>query len=259
MRYIIELSYNGSEFHGWQIQPHDRSVQQTLEEALSMLLKSEIHLTGAGRTDTSVNALKYLAHFDSDTAFDSKYICYKLNAILPQTIVIHSIKNVADDFHIRFDTKSRKYTYYIHRMKDPFMTSFSYLCAYPELDFEKMNKAASYLIGTHNFSCFEKLGADNKTSICSVKSAFWSSYTPSLSAWSSEDYYWKFTIEADRFLRNMVRAIVGTLLEVGRGKRSLEDFASLILPQDAIKQNNRSKSGESVPGHALFLDKISYL
>lgn len=319
MRYIIKLSYDGSAFHGWQIQPSDNSVQETLEKALSMLLRSGIKLTGAGRTDTGVNATGYIAHFDYTGTIDRRWVNYKLNAILPDTIVVHSVDLAGEDFHSRFDAKSRKYTYYLHRVKDPFLVHYSYLCSYPELDFELMNRAAELLLGYHDFSCFEKIGADNKTSICTVNFARWEPYQPTVCAWAqkpssdelllqgsssrhyeecndeqsrNDAYYWKFTISADRFLRNMVRCIVGTLLEVGRGKRSIENFASLILKPlasqavsssqassslracEAIASNSeitsvvaltrndggkrRSLAGESVPGHALFLDNIEY-
>lgn len=239
MRYIIELSYNGASFHGWQIQPSASSVQETLSAALSTLLRTEIALTGAGRTDTGVNAIAYIAHFDAETIADAAALCYKLNAILPKSIVVHSIYEASEEFHARFDASKREYTYFLHRVKDPFLVNFSYLCQYPVLDFELMNKAASFLIGKHDFSCFEKTGADNKTSICTVSEAHWSSYEPCPAAWPSksgngEARYWKFTISADRFLRNMVRAVVGTLLEVGRGKRSIESFAELVGEVDNI-------------------------
>ncbi len=267
MRYLIKLSYDGSQFHGWQIQPSAPSVQQAIEEALVTLLRHEIKLTGAGRTDTGVNACSYVAHFDAPEEVDRKQLCHKLNAILPNSIVIHSIEAASDVFHARFDANKREYTYFLHRVKDPFLRKHSYFYAYPELDFGLMNEAAKLLLGRHDFSCFEKAGADNKTSICTVSEAFWQGYCPDPAAWEPIDEngnarYWKFHISADRFLRNMVRAIVGTLLEVGRGKRSLENFASLILPADDMipteKVRRRSSAGESVPGEALFLDKVLF-
>ena len=305
MRYRIDLSYDGAPFCGWQIQPSDPSVQEELEKALSTLLRSSVGVVGAGRTDTGVSATRYVAHFDfegsvpegvaKDGAVDCKQLAYKLNAILPKAISIQGIAPAADDFHARFDAVCRQYQYYIHRHKDPFLEGRSFYYGYPDVDFEAMNKAAELLLGRHDFSCFEKSGGDNKTSVCTVYKAIWEPYTPELSslknaacpepapaAFSPSCFaagagpgqaadsgsgfiYWRFTIEADRFLRNMVRAIVGTLLEVGRSRRSKADFASLILdapsspgtPQSE-KPSLRSNAGESVPGHALFLTDIRY-
>ncbi|MBQ1635003.1 MAG: tRNA pseudouridine(38-40) synthase TruA [Bacteroidales bacterium] len=268
MRYRIDLSYDGAPFCGWQIQPSDPSVQEELEKALSTLLRSSVGVVGAGRTDTGVSATRYVAHFDFDGAIDCKQLAYKLNAILPKAISIQGIAPAADDFHARFDAVCRQYQYYIHRRKDPFLEGRSFYYGYPDVDFEAMNKAAELLLGRHDFSCFEKSGGDNKTSVCTVYKAIWEPYTPELSSLKNaagKFIYWRFTIEADRFLRNMVRAIVGTLLEVGRSRRSKADFASLILdapaspgtPQ-AEKPSLRSNAGESVPGHALFLTDIRY-
>ena len=268
MRYRIDLSYDGAPFCGWQIQPSDPSVQEELEKALSTLLRSSVGVVGAGRTDTGVSATCYVAHFDFDGAVDCKQLAYKLNAILPKAISIQGIAPAADDFHARFDAVCRQYQYYIHRHKDPFLEGRSFYYGYPDVDFEAMNKAAELLLGRHDFSCFEKSGGDNKTSVCTVYKAIWEPYTPELSNLKNaagKFIYWRFTIEADRFLRNMVRAIVGTLLEVGRSRRSKADFASLILdapsspgtPQ-AEKPSLRSNAGESVPGHALFLTDIRY-
>lgn len=243
MRYKINMSYNGAGFCGWQIQADAPSVQGSLEDALKVLLHAEIKVTGAGRTDTGVNASCYVAHFDSDTPIDCAQICYKLNAILPGGIAIKSIDPVSDSFHARFGATRREYTYFLHRCKDPFSENFSWLYQYPDLDFESMNLAAKHLLGTHDFSCFEKTGADNKTSICTVTEAAW---------FKEDEDHWFFRIAADRFLRNMVRAIVGTLLEVGRGKRTPESILSLI------ENGTRCDAGQSVPGHALFLSKVEY-
>lgn len=253
MRYKIILSYDGSAFCGWQRQTSDPSVQQCLEQALGTLLGTPTEVTGAGRTDSGVNALHYAAHFDAFIADPGQLVC-KLNAILPQQIIVHSIEAVNDDFHARFGASRREYTYFLHRRKDPFVSRYSYLCAYPELDFEKMNQAAALLLGTRDFSCFEKTGADNKTSICTIFEAYWEPYRPAICAHedTSGDCYWMFHIAADRFLRNMVRAIVGTLIQVGRGKRSPQSILELL------ESGNRSKAGESVPGHALFLSKVKY-
>jgi len=258
MRYKIILSYSGADFCGWQIQPHDPSVQQSLLDALEKLLHEPVELTGAGRTDSGVNATNYVAHFDSESELDTDQIRYKLNAILPESIVIHRLEKTAEEFHARFDATRREYTYFLHTSKDPFCSKYSYLCTYP-LDFEKMKQAAALLVGRHDFSCFEKIGADNKTSDCQVFEAYWEKYEPVI---GTQGEYWRFKISANRFLRNMVRAIVGTLIEVGRGRRSIEEFASLIQECGAAKNPSgkaaRCLSGESAPGHALFLTAVRY-
>jgi len=243
MRYSIKLSYRGADFCGWQIQPDAPSVQGTLEKALATLLRAPVSVTGAGRTDTGVNAIGYIAHFDAAGELDTGQLCYKLNAILPDSIAIQEIQKVSDDFHARFSATRREYTYFLHRVKDPFAEKFSYLYCYPDVDFEAMNKAASLLLGKRDFSCFEKTGGDNRTSVCTIFEAGW---------FKKDEEHWYFRIAADRFLRNMVRAIVGTLLEVGRGKRSPESILELL------RSGNRCSAGESVPGHALFLSKIEY-
>ena len=264
MRYLVKLSYRGADFCGWQIQPDAPSVQQTLQQALSTLLHEPVAVTGAGRTDTGVNAIGYIAHFDAAGELDTHQLCYKLNAILPRSVVIHEVAPAAPDFHARFDAVQREYTYFLHRVKDPFAEPFSYLYTFPGVDFGRMNEAAQALLGHHDFRCFEKTGADSKTSLCTVTQAAWHRYTPphlALTGRDGGDDYWYFRISADRFLRNMVRAVVGTLLEVGRGKRSVKDFASLVLPADAVTSPSpamRSCAGESVPGHALFLSGIRY-
>jgi len=263
MRYFLCLSYDGSSFCGWQIQPSSPSVQACLEGTLSRLLNRPVAVTGAGRTDTGVHAVNYVAHFDWDgpLPFEASDFIYKLNAMLPHGVAILSVSPVADDLHARFSARRREYTYFIHRQKDPFLRSYSWLCGYPVLDFEAMNAACQYLLGTHDFSCFEKTGGDNKTSICTVFEAHWEPYTPSHiqimspeagSTLPASGNYWYFRIAADRFLRNMVRATVGSLIEVGRGKHAPEWIAELIAT------GTRSDAGESVPGHALFLNKVEY-
>lgn len=257
MRFIIRLSYNGAGFHGWQIQPHDPTVQEHIEKALSMLLKTDISITGAGRTDTGVNAVNYVAHFDSFPLpeVEAKNICCKLNAILPSGIVVHEVSAASDDFHSRFDASEREYRYFLHRKKDPFIGNRSYFCTYP-LDVEVMNRACGYLIGEHDFSCFEKTGGGNKTSICNVKYAEWQTYMPDhvrLMGYPAEEGdYLVFTIRADRFLRNMVRAVTGTLIEIGRGRKP----ASWM--EELVRTGTRSDAGQSVPGFPLFLDNIKY-
>ena len=281
MRYSLCLSYDGAAFCGWQIQPNAPSVQACLEGVLSRLLNTPVAVTGAGRTDTAVHAVNYVAHFDFDgiLPFKASDFTYKLNAMLPREVVVLSVTPVADDWHARFSARRREYTYFIHRQKDPFIRHYSWQCGYPELDFQAMNAACQFLLGTHDFSCFEKTGGDNKTSICTVFDAFWAPYTPSHiqvlcschserseespgamvstepsspSAPQDDNQYWYFRIAADRFLRNMVRATVGTLIEVGRGKHSPEWVAELI------RSGTRGDAGESVPGHALFLNKVEY-
>ena len=262
MRYILSLSYDGSAFCGWQIQPSSPSVQQCLEEALAKLCGGPVQVTGAGRTDTGVHAADYVCHFDltGDLPFGASDFCYKLNAILPRSIVVHAVLPAPDDFHARFSATQRSYTYFIHRKKDPFVAAYSWQCGFPDLDFGAMNEACQYLLGKHDFSCFEKVGGANKTSLCTITEAFWKPYVPSLySVISSgaeggveKSDYWYFRVSADRFLRNMVRAIVGTMIEVGRGKH---DPAWV---KELIETGTRGDAGESVPGHALFLSKVRY-
>ena len=278
MRYALTLSYNGAGFSGWQIQNGTPTVQEALELALSTLLRTAVAVTGAGRTDAGVHAADYLAHFDAPDGSipDPALFACKINAILPRSVVVHSVVPVPPEFHARFDARRREYTYFLHRRKDPFMDAVSWRCGYPELDFEAMNAACAHLLGTHDFSCFEKTGGNNTTSICTVFEAYWAPYTPTHLAIMSyggatpfgeeagvpapdagpadggEPAYWYFRIAADRFLRNMVRAVTGTLIEVGRGKHGPEWVAELIA------SGTRSDAGESVPGHALFLSRVSY-
>ena len=284
MRFSVILSYDGAGFCGWQVQNGAPSVQACLEDALSKLLRRRVSVTGAGRTDSGVHAIGYVAHFDiedvSEGAFaaasgamDPAEIAYKLNAILPPSVVVHAVTPATPEFHARFDASQRKYTYFLHRMKDPFVENYSLRRDW-DLDFEAMNRAAALLVGRHDFACFEKAGTDVKTSICTVSEAFWAPYTPTHvslmgfapaapepgKAASPEGWrYMYFRISADRFLRNMVRAVVGTLLEVGRGKRTVADFGTLVLPvSDERREGLRGLSGDSVPGHALFLSGVNY-
>lgn len=263
MRYSITLCYDGSSFFGWQTQPGVPTVQSTLEDALGKLLRTPVSVTGAGRTDTAVNAIGYVAHFDAQEGLDTEALGYKLNAILPPSIVVLRVSAAPAEFHSRFDATERKYTYFLHRRKDPFAGHYSYQCTY-SLDLEAMQEAASLLLGTHDFRCFQKTGTDVKTSICTVTEAAWHSYTPVHSSVmdfpASEGDYLYFRICADRFLRNMVRAVVGSLIDVGRGKMTQDQFAKLILPPfDAPADGpSRGDAGESVPGYALFLSGVSY-
>lgn len=257
MRYKIRLSYDGSAFCGWQIQNNAKTVQGELEKALKTFLGTEIPVTGAGRTDTAVNAINYIAHFDlpDEVRTEAEQLCYKLNAITPREITVHEVSQCSPDFHARFDAVSREYHYFIHFIKDPFCEKFSYRMRYP-LDIESMNKAAEHLLGEHDFSCFEKVGGNNATSICNVTHACWSVYKPEhaslMGAPYTEGNYIVFTIRANRFLRNMVRAIVGTLIEVGRGKKEPSWVKELI------EDGTRSDAGSSVPGNALFFTGAKY-
>lgn len=248
MRYVIVLSYNGSAFSGWQIQNNAPSVQGALQDALGMLLREEIQVVGAGRTDSGVNARNYVAHFDCSVQdLDCRHIAFKLNAVLPREIAVHSISPAPSaDFHARFSAKKRQYKYYIHQSKDPFVQAFSWQCRYP-LDVDRMNRACSYLSGTHDCRCFEKTGSDNGTSICNIFHAGWESVTGADGSSSLV-----FTVEANRFLRNMVRAIVGTMVDIGRGVHEPEYIIEIL------DHGTRNDAGQSVPGHALFLTKIEY-
>ena len=240
MRYFIYLSYDGAHYHGWQIQPNGISVQEVLNKALSTLLREPIEVTGAGRTDAGVNASLMVAHFDTSCTVDDN-LPYKLNKFLPQDIAIHSIRPVRDEAHARFSATSRTYKYYVITEKSPF-EPYAYRFPQP-LDFGKMNEAAQTLLNYTDFTSFSKLHTDTKTNNCRVTHAQWEQLTPTK---------WQFTITADRFLRNMVRAIVGTLLDVGRGTLTVAQF------QQVIEKKDRCSAGSSVPGNALFLTDIAY-
>ena len=257
MRYKIRLSYDGSAFCGWQIQNNARTLQGELEKALSTLLGSPVQVTGAGRTDSDVNAIGYIAHFDvpDEVSVEAAHLCYKLNAMLPREMAVHEVSVASEDFHARFDARMREYHYFIHFRKDPFCEKYSYRLRYP-LDINKMNEAAGHLLGEHDFSCFEKVGGNNATSICTVTEAVWKTYRPMhadmMGFPCEEGDYIVFRIRANRFLRNMVRAVVGSLIEVGRGKKEPSWIAQLI------ESGNRSDAGSSVPGNALFFTGAEY-
>ena len=242
-RYFIYLQFDGTRYHGWQIQPNGVSVQERLQEALSTLLREPIAVTGAGRTDAGVHARKMVAHFDwKGDAIDGQQLAYKLNRLLPYDIAVSKVEMVSEDMHARFSATSRMYRYYIHTTKDPFQRAYSCEIHYP-LDFAKMNDAARILMTYEDFGAFCKSGADVKTTLCQVTKAEWVQTSPTT---------WYFEIRANRFLRNMVRAVVGTLIEVGRGRLSLDDFKKVI------EGKQRSDAGESMPGNALFLEDIVY-
>jgi tRNA pseudouridine38-40 synthase len=244
MRYFITLSYDGTRYHGWQIQPNGPSVQEKLQWALSTILRQEdIQVTGAGRTDAGVHARMMVAHFDVETMnFDLTDLTYKLNRLLPQDIAIQKMEPVSDEMHARFSALARTYHYYINTVKDPFRRAYSCELHYP-LDFQLMNEAAAVLMEYEDFGAFCKAHADVKTTICHVTAAQWHQTSPSS---------WYFEITANRFLRNMVRAVVGTLIDVGRGRLSIDDFRKVI------EGKRRTEAGESMPANALFLENITY-
>lgn len=242
MRFFITLSYDGTRFHGWQIQPNGISVQGELQRGLSLLLRQEIIVTGAGRTDAGVHASMMVAHFDYVGELDCRQLAYKLNKLLPQDIAVQKVEQVSDDLHARFSATSRTYYYHIHTEKSPFERHYSCELHYP-LDFDKMNEAARILMEYEDFGAFCKSHADVKTTFCHVTKAEWH---------QTSSFTWYFEITANRFLRNMVRAVVGTLIEVGRGRMTLDDFRTVI------EGKRRTEAGESMPGNALFLVNITY-
>ncbi len=242
MRYFIQFSYDGRNYHGWQVQPNAHSVQAEINHALSTILRQEIITTGAGRTDAGVSAKMMWAHFDYTCEIDGVQLSYKLNRFLPEDIAIQRIVLVADDAHARFDATARTYHYFIYQDKNPFYRDFATRFNGP-IDFDLMNKAASLLLNVIDFTSFSKVHTDTKTNNCRVQIAEWKQVDEDL---------WRFEITADRFLRNMVRAIVGTLIEVGRGRMTLSQFEEVIARKD------RCAAADSVPGNALFLVDIQY-
>ena len=244
LRYFIKLSYNGSNFNGWQTQPNGITVQEELEKALGILLLKSIGITGCGRTDTGVHASEFYAHFDIEEetmVVSCDQLKYKLNLFLPVSIVVHEIFKVKPDSHARFSALSRTYRYQISTEKNPFSNGLTYFYHH-RLDIDAMNKAAAILLEYHDFSCFSKTRTQVKTNICTITKAIW----------EQEGSMLVFTITADRFLRNMVRAIVGTMLDIGREKITLDDFRKII------EGKNRSNAGFSVPPQGLFLSKVVY-
>ena len=252
MRYFIYLAYDGARYHGWQIQPNGISVQEVLQKSLSILLRDDIEVVGAGRTDAGVNATCMVAHFNTDILFSKKDIVRKLNRFLPQDITVSHIRPVKDGAHARFDALSRTYKYYVLISKSAFYRHYTYRIPYP-LDFNAMNEAASHLLNYTDFTSFSKLHTDTKTNNCKVLKAEWRMiHHPLIMDNDKDGCLWEFTIQADRFLRNMVRAVVGTLIDVGRGNLSVTDFCHVIEKKD------RCSAGTSVPGNALFLSQIEY-
>ena len=242
MRYFITLSYNGKNYHGWQIQPNGSSVQETLEKALSTMLRCPISIVGAGRTDAGVHAKKMIAHFDTDVALNTLELPRRLNCFLPTDIAIQKIEPVANDLHARFSATKRSYEYHLVTEKDVFCTETAYF--HPgTLDFDAMNQAAAQLFNYIDFTSFSKLHTDVKTNNCTIFEARWEQLSPS---------HWVFHISADRFLRNMVRAIVGTLLQVGTQKITIDAFKRIIESKD------RCQAGTSAPAHGLYLTDVKY-
>ncbi len=246
MRYFLKLSYNGAPYHGWQSQPNAVSVQSTIETALSTVLRCPTPVTGAGRTDTGVNARVMYAHFDATHIEDRNRFLLSLNRLCGPGIALEDLITVHDDAHSRFDATEREYKYFVTFEKSPFLAPFSWHSPSP-LDMDAMNKAAALLMKTKDFTSFAKLHSDAKTNICDLREARWDIWD---NAYDIDGIV--FTICADRFLRNMVRAVVGTLVDVGRGKLSISDFQAIIDARD------RCSAGTSMPPQALFLWNIKY-
>lgn len=242
MRYFLYFAYNGTDFHGWQRQPNAYTVQEAMEDALQLVLRSHTPLTAAGRTDTGVHAQLMVAHFDTVTPIDDyPHFCLRLNSILPPSIAVYRVQQVIPNAHARFDALSRKYEYRTTMLKDPFLAGVTTRIP-SNLDFELMNRAAQRLLSQVDFASFCKVHTDVKTTICHLSQA----------EWIQTDGQWTFHIRADRFLRNMVRAIVGTLIDVGSGRTTLTDF------EDILSAAHRTAAGMSAPAQGLFLVDITY-
>ena len=241
MRYFLEFAYKGTNYHGWQYQPNAISVQETLNKAISLILKTEIDLVAAGRTDTGVHAKQMFAHFDYDIEIDTNFLVHKLNSFLPKDIAVLAIHNVHKDAHARFDATKRTYKYHIHTQKNVFENDSSWYCK-NSLNIDLMNKACEILFNHTDFECFSKVHTDVNTFNCKIFEA----------NWKQDNNQLVFTITADRFLRNMVRAIVGTMIHIGLEKVSLQEFEEIIQSKD------RKKAGFSVPAHGLYLTKVEY-
>jgi tRNA pseudouridine38-40 synthase len=241
LRYFLEFAYKGTNYHGWQYQPNATSVQETLTKAISTILKTEIELVGAGRTDSGVHAKQMFAHFDYDLEIDVPYLSHKLNSFLPKDIAVLDFHKVHDEAHARFDAKKRTYEYQIHNKKDVFESDNSWYYQH-DLNVDKMNEACKILFNYIDFECFSKVHTDVNTFNCKISEAHWKQSGNQLI----------FTITADRFLRNMVRAILGTMVNIGLGKIEVADLRTII------ESKNRGKAGFSVPAHGLYLVNVSY-
>ncbi len=242
MRYFIEISYDGTQYHGWQIQLNAITVQEIITDRIRTYLSDDqIDVVGCGRTDTGVHAKQFFLHFNCNDSFEFDKAIYNLNNMLPNDIVIHKLFRVEKDLHARFDAVKRTYKYYLHRLKDPFKEKYS-LYYKKELDVERMNQACKILLKYNDFTSFSKVHTDVKTNICNLSEAKWITINSELI----------FTISADRFLRNMVRSIVGTMIEIGLKKNEVKEINSIINAKD------RAEAGVSVPAHGLFLEKVQY-
>ena len=240
-RYFIELSYNGAPFNGWQIQPDAPTIQEELEKALSTILRTKTNIVGCGRTDSGVHASAFFAHFESDEKLDFDSLTFKLNCMISREVAVHRVFEVSPDLHARFSATARTYNYFINQVKDAFIFNQSWFM-HANLDMESMNSACEHLIGKQDFTSFSKLHTQTRTNMCTVTKAEWTRSGSKL----------KFEITADRYLHNMVRSIVGTTIDVGKGKISPEEFKLIIEAKD------RQKAGTSVPAQGLFLAKIEY-
>lgn len=241
LRYFIEIAYNGKAYFGWQRQPNQTTVQQVVEDTLSVLMRDDIKVTAAGRTDTGVHAKQLFAHFDFQEIENREQLIFRINSFLPKDISVKNIFLVIDEAHARFDALKREYEYKITIGKDPFTQDLAYQL-YNSPDVELMNKAAKTLLHHKDFQCFSRTKTDVKTYNCKIEKA----------NWDEKNNFLVFSIVADRFLRNMVRAIVGTLLDVGFGKKTLEEF------QDILNSKNRREAGASAPAHGLYLKRVEY-
>ena len=237
----MDISYKGTNYHGWQIQPNGNTVQAELEKALSTILKTTTAVTGSGRTDTGVHATQQIAHFECEEKFEPSDLAYKLNSFLPKDISINAVKAVIDDAHARFSAEKRKYHYHLNGNKNPFLTEQSYYFS-NTLNIEAINRANKIIESWQNFECFSKVHTEVNNFVCTIFEA----------SWKCQGDKHIFSITANRFLRGMVRAIVGTLIDVGTEKKSLSDF------EEILKSNDRKQAGRSVPAHGLFLQEVTY-
>ncbi|MFT7269960.1 MAG: tRNA pseudouridine38-40 synthase [Roseivirga sp.] len=241
MRYFLDISYKGTNYHGWQFQKNAHTLQAEIENALSKRLGATIAIMGSGRTDAGVHAKQQIAHFDTTVSFDTELLIFRLNRFLSPDIAVNSIVEVQPEAHARFNANERAYQYFIHQHKDPFKQHASYY--FPKvLNLEEMNKAAAFLMGTHDFESFSRVKTEVNNFICVIKQAEWQIQNDSI----------MFSVTANRFLRGMIRALVGTLLEVGLGKLSVEDFVKVIEKRD------RKAAAMSVPAMGLYLSKVAY-
>lgn len=241
MRYFLDISYLGTQFHGWQIQPNGNTVQAEIEKALSTILKNEISILGSGRTDTGVHATQQIAHFDFQSPIEPSDLVYKMNSFLPKDISVNAIQLVGDETHSRFDAKKRTYHYHLHQAKNPFKTKSSYYFNQP-LNVDLIVEACEIIKGWQNFECFSKVHTEVNNFNCEIFNI----------DWVKKKNSYLFVVSANRFLRGMIRAMVGTLLDVGVGKTSIAQFVQIL------ESGDRQKAGRAVPAHGLFLERVEY-